>query len=184
MAEKALGTMASLPIEALVAAPVMAAVRSQIMITEEFTNFIKTVGMDKEGNVRMVPFTFPAPVIGEDGLPTGKTKDCKIVAPFIALTGIPNFAIEELNVEFNMKVETMEQEESEFSQEKEKSGQGKAAGLKIHGRIAESSKQTRKTDTNSQYQFKITARKQDPPEAIMKIFDLLTASTIKMIQTE
>lgn len=183
VAEKALGTMASLPIEALVAAPVMAAMRSQIMMSQEFANFIQTVGMDKEGNIRMVPFTFPAPVIGEDGLPTGKTKDCKVSAPFIALTGIPNFAIEELIVEFNMKVETMEQEESEFSPEQEKVGQGKASGLKINGRIAESTKQTRKTDTNSQYQFKITARKQEPPEAIMKIFDILTASTIKMIQT-
>lgn len=184
MAENVLGTMASLPIESLVAAPVMAAMRSQIMISKEFANFIQTVGMDKEGKIRMVPFTFAAPVIGENGAPTGKTRDCKVNAPFLALTGAPNFAIEELNVEFNMKVETMEQDESEPSQEQDQEEPGKPPGLKIQGRIAENKKQTRKTDTNAQYQFQVTARKQPPPEAIMKIFDILTESTIKMIQSK
>lgn len=182
MAENVLGTMASLPIESLVAAPVMAAMRSQIMISKEFANFIQTVGMDKEGKIRMVPFTFSAPVIGEDGAPTGKTKECKVNAPFLALTGAPNFAIEELNVEFNMKVETMEQDESDPSLEQGNADQ--TSGVKIQGRIAENAKQTRKTDTNAQYQFKVTATKQPPPEAIMKIFDILTESTIKMVQSK
>lgn len=159
----------------------MAAIRSQIMISQEFANFIQTVGMDEEGKVRMVPFTFTAPVLSEDGIPTGKKKECKINAPFIALTGVSNLAIEELGVEFNMKVETMVQGGVEPPTEQEECGHGRASGLQIQGRVAEGFRQTRKTDISPQYKFKITARKQQSPEAIMKIFDILTESTVKMI---
>lgn len=182
MAEKALGTMSSLPIEALVAAPVMAAMRAQIMMSQEFANFIQRVGMEKDGSLRMVPFSFPAPIIGDDGSPTGETRECNVSAPFLALTGAPNFAIEELTVEFNIKIETMDQEESRSSKSPKEDKQDTSSGLNFQGRVAESSSQTRKTDTNAQYKFNLTARKQDPPEAISRILDILTDSTVRMLQ--
>lgn len=180
--EKLQGAAASLPIEAMVAAPVTAAIRAQVSLSRELADFINKVGFDKEGNVRMVPFNFSAPIIGEDGKPNGRSAECTVKAPFIALTGIPNFAIEELEVDFSIMIEGVEH--TQYKNDSSSKGGDRlpgSSGLNIMGSVSAGSNQTRKTDTNARYQFKLSAKKQAPSEALMRILDILTETTIKPI---
>ncbi len=181
MADKDIAVLSSLPIEKLVAAPVISAARAQIMLSQEFANFIQSIGLDKDGNIRMMPFTFDAPTIGDDGKPTGETKECKIQAPFIALTGVPNFAIEELSVDFSIKIDISEQSDLKSSPYTGSDEPGNETSIsQIKGRISQNVSHTRKSDTDARYNFKLTAKKQPPPEALMKILDMLTETTVKM----
>jgi hypothetical protein len=181
MDEKDIAVLSSLPIEKLVAAPVISTARAQIMLSQEFANFIQSIGLDKDGNIRMMPFVFDAPTIGDDGKPTGETRECKIQAPFIALTGVPNFAIEELAVDFSIKIDHCEQSELKNSPDQgSHEAESDTSLSNIKGRVSQGTSQTRKTDTDARYNFKLTAKKQAPPEALMKILDMLTEITIKL----
>ncbi len=185
MAENEVAVLSSLPIDKLVAAPVISAARAQIMLSQELANFIQSIGLDKDGDIRMIPFVFDAPTIGDDGKPTGDTRECKIQAPFIALTGVPNFAIEELSVDFSIKIDHLEHTDLKYSQGRNSNETEFDTSLsQIKGRVSQSASQTRETDTDARYSFKLTAKKQAPPEALMKILDMLTETTVKMIETK
>lgn len=181
MADNEVALLYSLPIETLVAAPLISAARAQIMLSQEFANYIQSVGLNKDGNIRMMPFIFDAPTIGDDGKTTGDTRECKIQVPFIALTGVPNFGIEELTVDFSIKIAVSEQMELKGTQSPDRKESQQVTSLaEMRGNISPSGANIRKSDTEGRYSFKLTAKKQEPPEALMKILDMLTETTVKL----
>jgi len=185
------GIVNNLPIEKMVAAPLMAAIKAQGEMSMQMARFIDNVGVDSDGNIRMVTFkyqenvTTPA-VYKEDGsLETAAVttlSDRYIQAPFLALTGIPNLAVEHINISFELEVSTAEDDKSktESSLQNETSAEYSSwwspvkAATKFTGSVTHSSEQTRHTDTRAKYSFNVSARKQAPPEAFMRIIDAIT----------
>ncbi|MNC65137.1 hypothetical protein D3C75_1154010 [compost metagenome] len=51
--------------------------------------------------------------------------------------------------------------------------------LDMKGSISHKSTQTRKSDTRARYAFNTTLRRQDPPEAVMRVIDFLTDAATK-----
>ena len=84
MAETFTGNqLKAIPIESLVASPLVAVVDAQKQLSASMYSFIKEVALDENGNVKNVNFNYSAV---ENGEKVEKT----ISAPFIAMTGIPN----------------------------------------------------------------------------------------------
>ncbi len=52
------GIVNSLPIEKMVAAPLVAAVKAQSEMSLSLAHFIQDVGIDKDGNMRMVTLKY------------------------------------------------------------------------------------------------------------------------------
>lgn len=181
------GIINSLPIEKMVAAPVMAAVSAQKEISLQLAEYINTVGLDKDGNIRTVTFNYfeKTPVLDGDGKVTEITQaERSLQAPFLALTGIPNFAMESVEVNFELEVKTAEMDKSSLDASATAKASGGFFGAKfeVTGSVAHHSEQTRKTDTSAKYSFKVVAQRQAPPESLMRVLDIMTNSMASPIE--
>ncbi len=175
----------NLPIEKMVAAPLTAAMKAQSDMSVALANYIRSVGMDDKGNVRMVTFNY------EDGEQKGGSDEGKVTrhieAPFIAMTGIPNLAVEDVDVSFELSIATAEAEKHDGSQKIDTSASTKwfsPVTAKMTGSVTHSSSQTRSTDTRAKYSFHVSARKQQPPEALMRIIDTITDRVTRPLDGE
>ena len=89
----------AIPIESLVASPLVAVVDAQKQLSASMYNYIKEVALDENGQVKNVYFNYEA---NENGKMVKKT----ISAPFIAMTGIPNLSMELVTIDFEMEINT------------------------------------------------------------------------------
>jgi len=190
------GIVNSLPIEKMVAAPLTAAIQAQSQMSMAMAQFIDTVGITKndEGKdeIRMVTFKYDE--VMEDPKDPEKTKTVArhIQAPFLAMTGIPNLAVESVNIDFELEVKTAETDTSktEVSAKNESDASWKswwspvAASTKFTGSVSNSRETTRHTDTRAKYSFNVSARKQPAPEAFMRIIDAITNGVAKPTNRE
>lgn len=51
--------------------------------------------------------------------------------------------------------------------------------LNVKGSVSHKSTQTRKTDTRARYAFNTTLKRQEPPEAMMRVIEFLTDAATK-----
>lgn len=172
------GIVNSLPIDKMVSAPLIAAIKAQTDMSMALAHFVSDVGLDKEGNVRMVTFNYTERLTGADGKP--KDEERHIEAPFLALTGIPNLAVENVDISFDLEVSTAEDDTTKNQEDAKVESEYKSwwspVSAKFTGNVTHSSSQTRHTDTRAKYTFNVTARKQGTPEGLMRIIDTITNS--------
>lgn len=164
----------SLPIEHMVAAPIIAAVKAQKEVSGMLAEFLNSVALDKNGNARMVTFKYGQET--SDGNGGVKYEDRYIQAPFVALSGIPNLAVETVQVNFELEVTTSDT--SKNTTNVSSSTDGKFGGffspkVNFKASLSHNSEQTRQTDTRAKYSFHVEARKQEQPEALMRIVEVM-----------
>lgn len=180
MDEKLIGNVINnLPIEKMVAAPLTAAMKAQSEMSVALANYIQSVGMDSKGNIRMVTFNY------KDYDTQGKQTERHIEAPFIAMTGIPNLAVEDVDVSFELTIAAAEAVDQKGEAKTDISASSKwfsPVSAKMTGSVSHSSTQTRSTDTRAKYSFHVSARKQQAPEALMRIIDTITEHAAKPIE--
>lgn len=180
MDEKLIGNVINnLPIEKMVAAPLTAAMKAQSEMSVALANYIQSVGMDSNGNIRMVTFNY------QDYNNQGKRTERHIEAPFLAMTGIPNLAVEDVDVSFELSIAAAEEENQKGKAKTDITASSKwfsPVSAKMTGSVSHSSSQTRTTDTRAKYSFHVSARKQQAPEALMRIIDTITEHAAKPIE--
>lgn len=168
------GIVNSLPIEKMVAAPLVAAVKAQSEMSQSLAHFIQDVGIDKDGNMRMVTLKH-AEQLTDPGNPS---QERYIQAPFLAMTGLPNLAIDTADISFDLEVSTAEDDTAKNSADSQVTSEYKSwwspVTAKFTENVTHSSEQTRHTDTRAKYSFNISASKQGTPEAFMRIIDAVT----------
>lgn len=172
------GIVNNLPIDKMVSVPLIAAIKAQTDMIMALAHFVKDVGIDENGQVRMVTFNYQENVLGTDG--NIHAQERHIEAPFLSLTGIPNLAIEDVHISFDLEVSTAEDDTSKNQEdaavETEYKSWWSPVSAKFTGNVTHSSSQTRHTDTRAKYTFNVSARKQDAPEGFMRILDAITNS--------
>lgn len=180
------GIVNSLPIEKMVAAPLVAAVKAQTEMSMSLAHFVQDVGIDKDGNMRMVTMKYSENVTDASGTTTAE--DRYIQAPFLAMTGLPNLAVETADISFDLEVNTVEENKDKSDDHTEVSSQYKSlwspVSAKFSGNVTHSSEQTRHTDTRAKYSFNVSARRQGTPEAFMRIIDAVTSAVTNPIIKE
>lgn len=182
------GIVNSLPIEKMVAAPLVAAVKAQSEMSLSLAHFIQDVGIDDQGNMRMVTLKYDETVANPSD-PTQTTTQTRYVqAPFLAMTGLPNLAVESADISFDLEVKTAEEEVNKNKEDAAVTTDYKSwwspVTAKFTGTVTHSSDQTRSTDTRAKYSFNISARKQGTPEAFLRIIDAVTNSVANPTASE
>ncbi|MFJ4064505.1 DUF2589 domain-containing protein [Pseudomonas sp. NPDC089996] len=169
----------ALPMDRMIAAPLQAMVQAQVTASKSYADFLMQVCV-QDGKAVAIQFDYDETIVDEQGEYKGVvSKSMKV--PLLAAITHPNIAIEEGNVEFEMTISQMAEDFSESSKSGEMAG---SLGwgpfkLSIKGSISNKSTQTRKTDTRARYAFNTSLRRQDPPEAMMRVIDFLTDAATK-----
>lgn len=174
------GIVNSLPIEKMVAAPLVATIKAQSEMSLSLAQFIQDVGIDQNGNMRMVTLKYeeqaPDPQNPQNTVP----RERYIQAPFLAMTGLPNLAVDSADISFDLEVSTAEDDTAKNTRDAQVTTEYKSwwspVTAKFTGNVTHSSEQTRHTDTRAKYSFQISARKQGTPEAFMRLIDTITNS--------
>lgn len=175
-ANGAAGQFAGLPIESLICKPIVAAARGQQELTAVYIDGIKKLAYKdgKSGDTNIIEFNYERPTIKADG---GEGKDdYTIKAPLISLVPVPAFTMDELTVDFNMEVKSMEMSEDKThadvnSTVKYNSWFGLDAS--ITGNVSSDSDHKRQTDSTATYKIHARAVQQPPSEGMAKLTSLL-----------
>jgi hypothetical protein len=155
-----------LPIEQLISAPLVAAAEGQKSLAATTASFIQEVGMDKDGNTKSVAFKY------EDG-----SESVALDVPLLSIINIPSLCVDSIDVEFEMEVSTQSSSKSSTDSSAElnvKAGWG-CWSASFTGKVSHHSENSRKSDTSAKYSVSVKG-KQEKPEGLMKVLDMLNNS--------
>ena len=160
-----------LPIERLIGAPLDAMIEAQINASRRYREFIERECLepgeeDATQRARMISFDFPEMVVDGEGT-LQEVRQRSIQIPWLAAVSHPVLAIQEGRVEFEMEIT----EAKKADESGEAPGHGKTA---MKGVVTHRGGQTRSTDTRARYSFSTSLKREEPPEALMRVIDYLT----------
>ena len=166
MADSIANQFTGLPIENLIAAPLLAACEGQKALSQSSTQFITEVGMDKDGNTKSVAFKY------EDG-----SEKVVMDVPLLAIINVPSLSVSEVNVNFDMEVSTQSASKSSTDSSATASasvgfGCWKAS---FEGKVSHHSENSRSSDTSAKYTISVKAI-DEKPEGLKRVFDMLNNS--------
>ena len=173
MADSIANQFTGLPIEQLISAPLVAAAEGQKTLAATTAQFISEVGMDKDGNTKSVAFKY------EDG-----SESVALDVPLLSIINIPSLCVDTIDVEFEMEVST----QSACKSSTDSSATASASvgwgcwSAKFEGKVSHHSENSRKSDTSAKYSVSVK-RKQEKPEGLMKVLDMLNNSIGKQKET-
>lgn len=171
----------ALPLDRMISGPLQAMIQAQVGASKAYADFLLNVCI-KDGKAVAIQFDYDETLTDDKGVYQG-TVAKKMQIPLLAAITHPNISIEEGNIEFELTIS----QQAETSSESSKSGSLEASlgwgplNVSVKGQIASKSAQTRKTDTRARYAFNTKVRRQDPPEALMRVIDFLTDAATKPV---
>ncbi len=171
----------ALPMDRMIAGPLQAMIQAQVTASKSYADFLMQVCI-QDGKAVAIEFNYDETVVDEQGQQQGAlSRSIKI--PLMAALTHPNIAIEEGKVEFEMTINQMAEERT--ATEADAAGSAELGWgpfkLNVKGSVSHKSEQTRKTDTRARYAFSTTVRRQEPPEALRRVMDLLTDAATKPV---
>ena len=155
-----------LPIENLIAAPLLAAAEGQKSLAQTTAAFITEVGMDSSGKTKSVTFNY------DDG-----SEHVALDVPLLSIINIPSLCVDEIDINFDMEVSTQSASKSSTDSSATASasvgwGCWKAS---FEGKVSHHSENSRSSDSSAKYTIAVKG-KQEKPEGLMKVLDMLNNS--------
>lgn len=169
----------SLPIDRMISGPLQAMIQAQVSASKSYADFLMGVCI-QDGKAVAIQFDYEETLTDEEGNYKG-TVTKKMQIPLLAAITHPNISIEEGSIDFEMTIEQSAESKEENSKSAEVAASLGWGGFKLSmkGQIASKSTQTRKTDTRARYAFNTRVKRQDPPEALMRVIGFLTDAATK-----
>ena len=172
----------ALPLDKMIGGPLQAMIKAQIQASRAYADFLLQICI-KDGKAVAVQFDYDETIVDEKGEYKG-TMQKTMRIPLLAAISHPNICIEEGTIDFEMEIS--QSEESKTSNEAEASVEVSAGWapckVTVKGRASHKSEQTRKSDTRAKYSIHTAIKRQDPPEALMRVIEFLTDSATKPVQ--
>ncbi len=165
-----------LPIEDLIAAPLVATANSQTKLAMVTADFIKQVGIDqRDGKMRTVEFRY------DDSDAQGNLITKKIDVPLLSVVNIPSLSVKNVDINFSMEVKTQVTDKSENEQKSQVEAGFNGSwwspwSCKITGSVSTKSEHTRNTDKSAKYDIKVQARDDGMPEGLSRVLDILASN--------
>ncbi|MBO5499635.1 MAG: DUF2589 domain-containing protein [Bacteroidales bacterium] len=166
-----------IPIEELVAAPLVAVCDSQKKLAQSAYEFMTEIGFNDEGKTRMVEFNLQRPIQG-----ASQPQDIKVQVPFLGLVPLPNLLIDDVQVDFQTEVTTTETSEEKSASEGStnananfKFGCFGGGSVNVSGKVSSSRENTRSTNQTAKYQVYVSARQQRQTEGLSKLMDIMAS---------
>ena len=166
MASTIANQFTGLPIENLIAAPLLAASEGQKSLAQTTASFITEVGMDDKGNTKSVTFNY------DDG-----SEKVVLDVPLLSIINIPSLCVDSIDVEFQMEVSTQSSSKSSTDSSATVNASCGFACWKasFEGKVSHHSESSRSSDTSAKYSISVKG-KQEKPEGLMKVLDMLNNS--------
>lgn len=175
----------ALPIESLICKPILAAAQGQQELTAVYIDTIKKLAYKDGGTAtNTLDFTYDRPVVNPDGMLGTETSTIK--APLISLVPVPAFTMDELVVDFNMEVKSMDLSTDKTHKDVSSTvSYNSWFGLdaSITGSVSSDTEHKRQTDSSATYNIHARAVQQPPSEGMAKLTALL-AQTMEPIKTK
>ncbi len=177
----------ALPLDRMIGGPLQAMVNAQVQASRAYAQFLMDVCFQKTGDgnedtylSRNIQFEYDETLVDDQGELMGTYRKTMLI-PLVAAITHPNICIEDGSVDFELEVtqsmETKTQTEAGGGFEA-KIGWGPFS-VSMHGKVSHKSEQTRKTDTRAKYSIHTAIKRQDPPEALLRVIDFLTDAATK-----
>ena len=174
----------ALPLDRMISGPLMAMMQAQVTASKQYADFLLTVCI-KDGKAIAVEFDYDQTLVDTQGKLVGtSTKRMRI--PLLAAITHPNVCIEDGSIDFELEVSQSAEEKSTTDAEAslEASFGWGPFSVKVTGKVSHHAEQTRKTDTRAKYSIHVQAKRQPPPEALMRVIDFMTDAAVKPVQIE
>lgn len=172
----------ALPLDKMIGGPLQAMIKAQVQASKAYADFLLQVCI-KDGKAVSVQFDYDETIVNEKGEYQG-TMQKTMRIPLLAAISHPNICIEEGTIDFEMEIS--QSEESHSSTEAEMSMEASVGWgpfkVSMKGRASHKSEQTRKSDTRAKYSIHTAIKRQDPPEALMRVIEFMTDSATKPVQ--
>ncbi|WP_420628426.1 DUF2589 domain-containing protein [Candidatus Leptofilum sp.] len=177
-----------LPIEKLIAGPMIASAHAQAELCKIYLEYIFELAFGEEDpgdstKTQTVTFNLERPVTNST---TGdvSTETVKIEAPVISLVPVPAFLMQKTQVNFSMEVkkQTAEKDTEDKTGKLKIGGSFFGFGANISGTISTTRENTRSTDKSAKYDISALAGQQPPSEGMAKLTQLF-ASSMEPIKT-
>lgn len=174
----------ALPLDRMISGPLMAMMKAQATASKQYADFLLSVCI-KDGKAIAIEFDYDQTLVDSEGKLTGLAKK-KMRIPLLAAITHPNICVEEGTIDFELEVSQSEEIHEETDAEaslKASFGWGPFK-VSVSGKVSHHKEQTRKTDTRAKYSIHVEAKRQPPPEALMRVIDFLTDAAVKPVQIE
>ena len=165
-----------IPIEELVAAPLVAVCDSQKKLAQSAYEFMTEIGFNDEGKTRMVEFNLQRPIEGSP-----KPQDIRVQAPFLGLVPLPNLLIDDVQVDFQMEVTATETSIEKSASEGSTSANANfkfgcfgGGPMSVSGRVVSNNENTNTSDQSVKHKVKVSELNSHQLEDLTKIIELLT----------
>ncbi len=171
----------ALPIDKMISAPLQAMIAAQTSAAKSYADFLLQVCI-QNGKAVAVQFDYDETIVDEKGVSQGTIQKTMRI-PLLCAVVHPVIAIEEGTIDFELEIS--QSEKSSSSTEAEGSFQAKLGwgpfSVSVSGRASHKSEQTRSTDTRAKYSFHTQVKRQNPPEALMRVMEFLTDAATKPV---
>jgi len=181
--------LGNVPYQSIIGGPLNAAVKANTDASEAAAQFIKEVGFTKgengEKSPRMVEFGYKKEVVDDE---TGEStiKSHTITVPFLLLTHVPYFEIEQVTVDFNVKLNSIQTYESseEFNLDVENKGkQGWFTGRtewSVNSSYQRKSSRSQEVERTYDQQVHVQAGSIEAPEGVKKLLGILEQTIVEV----
>ncbi|KVU40639.1 hypothetical protein WK69_23885 [Burkholderia ubonensis] len=171
----------ALPMDQMIAGPLKAMISAQTQAAKSYADFLMQVCI-QGGKAVAVQFDYDETLVDESGVSKGVVQKTMRI-PLLAAIVHPIIAIEEGTIDFEMEITQSEKASSSTEaggEFKAKIGWGPVS-VNLSGRVSHKSEQTRSTDTRAKYSIHTQIKRQQPPEALMRVIDFLTDAATKPV---
>nr|WP_088506892.1 DUF2589 domain-containing protein [Burkholderia ubonensis] len=165
----------------MIAGPLKAMISAQTQAAKSYADFLMQVCI-QGGKAVAVQFDYDETLVDESGVSKGVVQKTMRI-PLLAAIVHPIIAIEEGTIDFEMEITQSEKASSSTEaggEFKAKIGWGPVS-VNLSGRVSHKSEQTRSTDTRAKYSIHTQVKRQQPPEALMRVIDFLTDAATKPV---
>ncbi|MDR6223480.1 DUF2589 domain-containing protein [Methanococcoides alaskense] len=163
----------------MISGPLQAMIQAQVQASKAYADFLMSVCI-KDGKAIAVEFDYDETIVDAEGKIKGVLEKTMRI-PLLAAISHPNICIEEGTIDFELEI-TQSEETIKGNEAGATTGGSVGWGpfkAQLSGRVSHKSEQTRKTDTRSKYTIHTAVKRQDPPEAMMRVIDFLTDAATK-----
>jgi hypothetical protein len=178
--------IANLDFASMIGGPLNAVIKAQAQSAITSVDFIKTVGFDKDGKVEQVEFLYTKSVPAKDaqGNPTGQFVDAKqkLSVPLLTMLPIPFIRVEETTIDFNAKINSVQESTTASSHDLNaslgvKAGWGPvSAELKVSYSYKKSTSATEKTERTYSMAIHVRAVQDELPAGTERLLSILENS--------
>lgn len=164
----------NLPMETLIAAPLVAASNANLLLANATYDFIKNVWFEAGDGNKPRLLSFDLARSDENGQPLPG----KVTAPLAALLETPNLMVSSIDVDFTMEVKDVATNKVDLGAKTDLTA---SAGLgwwsaKLTGSITASSSQSRSTDRSAKYEVRVHAEQANQTEGMSRLAQIFASA--------